>query len=69
MIRDLKQLYTAIVDNEVVFFDTNLKLFVQKLNDAEPTSRNYQYYYRGFQKTNILTFENNGKQYFLQKLL
>lgn len=69
MIRDLKSLYTAIVDNGVVFFETNLKLFVEKLNEAEPTSRNYQYYYREFQKTDKLTFENNGKKYFLQKLL
>ncbi len=69
MIRDLKSLYTAVVDNKVVFFETNLKFFIEKLNEVEPTARNYQYHYREFKKTDLIIFENEGKKYFLQKLL
>ncbi|MGB2528555.1 hypothetical protein [Flagellimonas sp. SN16] len=69
MIRDLKALYTAVVDNEVVLFETNLKLFVEKLNKMEPSSRNYQYYYRQFQKKKLLTQELGSKKYHIQELM
>jgi hypothetical protein len=70
MIRDLKSLYTAVVDNKVVLFDTNLKLFVESLNKLEPESRNYDFYYREFKKSQHLVFQNNkGLEYHLQKLL
>lgn len=70
MIRDLKSLYTVIVDNKVVLFETNLKLFIERLNKIEPESRNYDYYYREFKKLNALEFTNNqGVKYHLQKLL
>tara|TARA_R110000868_G_scaffold225161_2_gene477430 strand:- start:1416 stop:1628 length:213 start_codon:yes stop_codon:yes gene_type:complete len=70
MIRDLKSLYTAVVDNKVVLFDTNLKLFVKGLNKLELETRNYDYYYREFKKSQQLVFQNNkGLTYHLQKLL
>lgn len=70
MIRDLKSLYTLITDNRVVIFDTNLKSFVEKLNDFESDTRNYDYYYRELKKTQLIEFQNNsGRKYYLQKLL
>lgn len=70
MIRDLKHLYTAVSDNEVVAFNTNLKYFVESLSNIEPEARNYQYYYREFQKGSKLLFENSvGRKYVLQKVL
>lgn len=70
MIRDLKSLYVAILDNEVVFFDTNLKLFVEKLNNLESDSRNYDHYYREFKKSHNVVYKNSkGVGYHLQKLL
>lgn len=70
MIRDLKSLYTAVVDNKVVLFDTNLRLFVEGLNKLEPNTRNYDYYYREFKKSQHLVFQNDkGLTFHLQKLL
>jgi hypothetical protein len=70
VIRDLKSLYTLITDNRVVIFDTNLKSFVEKLNDFESDTRNYDYYYRELKKTQLIEFQNNsGRKYYLQKLL
>jgi hypothetical protein len=70
MIRDLKSLYTAIVDNKVVLFETNLRLFVEGLNKLEPDTRNYDYYYREFKKSKHLVFlSENGLVYHLQKIL
>lgn len=70
MIRDLKSLYVAIVDNEVVVFETNLKLFVEELTKIESETRNYDYYYREFKKSNkVLLLNNDNKEYHLQKLL
>jgi len=70
MIRDLKSLYAAVLDNKVVIFDTNLKSFVQKLNDFDSNSRNYDYYYRQFKNTKFIEYQNNSdKKVYLQKLL
>ncbi len=70
VIRDLKSLYTVIVNNKVVAFDTNLKSFIEKLNDLESESRNYDYYYREFKKSHDYKFQNkDGVKYHLQKLL
>ncbi len=69
MIRDLRALYTAVVDNRVVLFETNLKNFVEKLNEMEPTSNNYMYYYRAFKKEKLIVQEIDGKEYHLQELL
>ncbi len=48
----------AIKDNEVVTFGTNLKKFVQQLNDMEISSRNYAYFYRIFRKGNLIKVKN-----------
>ncbi|MGH1387514.1 hypothetical protein [Kordia sp.] len=70
MIRDLKSLYVAIVDNEVVVFETNLKLFIEELGKIESEIRNYDYYYRQFKKSSKQSLVNsNSKKYYLQKIL
>lgn len=69
MIRDLKNLYTLVIDNKVVMFETNLKKFVDELNEIEPETRNYDYYYRKFKKINQITFENTkGVKHYIQKV-
>lgn len=70
MIRDLKSLYVAIVDNKVVVFETNLKLFIEELGKIESETRNYDYYYRKFKRSNmVLLLNSDYKTYYLQKLL
>ena len=69
VIRDLKKLYTANHDNEVVIFATNLKSFVDALANIEPNARNYAYYDREFKKISVLDFVgDSGKSYKLQKV-
>jgi hypothetical protein len=69
VIRDLKKLYTANHDNEVVIFATNLKSFVEELAKIEPNSRNYAFYDREFKKKVVLEFiGDSGKSYKLQKV-
>lgn len=69
VIRDLKKLYTANHDNEVVIFATNLKSFVEVLANIEPNARNYAYYDREFKKNSILIFTGvSEKVYKLQKV-
>ena len=69
VIRDLKKLYTANVDNEVVIFATNLKSFVEMLTKIEPNARNYAYYDREFKKFSALDFVGaSEKVYKLQKV-
>ena len=69
VIRDLKKLYTANHDNEVVIFATNLKSFVEILAKIEPNARNYAYYDREFKKVGLMDFVgDSGKSYKLQKV-
>lgn len=67
---NITALYVAITENRAVFFETNLKKFVTELNKLEPKSRNYDYYYRQFDKSDVVQFVNSkDKVYVLQKLL
>lgn len=69
VIRDLKKLYTANQNNEVVVFATNLKSFVELLNNIEPNARNYAYYDREFKKVPVMDFVGeSGKEYKLQEV-
>lgn len=68
MIRDLKNLYTAVVDSKVVLFDTNLSSFVERLNTLYDNTRNYDYYYRQFKKESYLSFTKGGQTIYLQKV-
>lgn len=68
MTRDLKSLYVAIVDNEVICFETNLKRFVEMFTGLEPKSRNYAWFYRSFDKQTRFELLIDSKQYFMQKV-
>ena len=69
VIRDLKKLYTANHDNEVVIFATNLKSFVEAIAKIEPNCRNYAYYDREFKKSALLEFMGVSENvYKLQKV-
>lgn len=70
MVRDLKCLYVAIKNNEVVFFETNLYMFVHNFKKLELEIRSYSYYNAKFKKENIIPFVNNNREtYFFQKVL
>lgn len=68
MNKDVKYLYIAIIDNKVVAFDTNLKMFVEKFMQVEKI-RNYDYFYRKFKKEDLFEYNTeSGKLYTIQKL-
>lgn len=70
MIRDLKSLYTAVKNNRVVLFETNLKKFHTAFSKIEPSCRKYDYFYRKFKKGKILEYLSEDEEiYFIQKLL
>lgn len=70
MNKELKKAFVAIKNNRVVIFDTNLKDFINKLNELEPNSRNYMYYYREFGKKKVLEYVNSkGEVYVLQQVV
>jgi len=70
MIRDLKAFYVAIIENEVVCFDTNLKLFVEQFGKLAPDSRNYDWFYRQFKASDKFSHTFNGNNvYFFQKVV
>lgn len=66
---NLKALYVCISDNEVLSFETNLKLFVELVNKSVPGSKNYMGFYRRFATDKRFSDTINGKEYFFQELL
>lgn len=69
MIRDLKAFYVAILDNEVVCFETNLKKFVPVFAKLESSARNYDWFYRRFKASQRFTIDIGGKAYWFQKVV
>lgn len=66
----IKSLYVAIVDNEVVCFDTNLKDFHIQLQELAKGCRNYDYFYRAFRKFSKIEYtDNDGNSFYIQKIL
>jgi len=68
---ELKEFYTANLDNEVVLFATNLKEFIELMRELEPTAvlREVSSYQKEFIKTSIITlFVSDTKIYNLQML-
>lgn len=61
-------LYVAVIDNEVVCFETNLKLFVLLFTQSVPEARNYDWFYRAFKKEKRFPQTIAGKEYYFQKL-
>lgn len=70
MIRDLKCFYVAIKNNEIVCYDTNLKLFLEKFGKMVPDLYSYSYYSKNFKKTKIIPVNTKQKEtYYLQKVI
>ncbi len=73
MLRDLKQLYVIIQNNEVVHFSTNLSAFCRELkknNFIVDQIKSDQTIKRYFDKNKKLTYlGTDGKIYILQKVL
>jgi hypothetical protein len=66
---NLKTLYVSINDNRVIMVDTNLKLFIERFIELQPSSRNYQWFYREFKKADYFKVGLEGKDFYFQKLL
>lgn len=62
-------LYVAVIDNEVVCFETNLKLFAALFSQSVPEARNYDWFYRAFKKEIRFSQVINNKEYYFQKLV
>ncbi|WP_435416288.1 hypothetical protein [Polaribacter aestuariivivens] len=54
MNKRITSLYVIVSDNKVVSFG-NLKDTITVFQNIEPESRNYQFYYRQFQKSDSFT--------------
>lgn len=67
---NISSAYVAILDNRAVAFETNLSKFWELFNKIEPECRNYKYYQRKFQESDVVKFVNKqDKIYILQKVL
>lgn len=62
-------LYVAILNNEVVCFDTNLKDFIIRFSKIEAQAKKYDHYYRRFRSESKFTQTLDGKEYFFQRLI
>lgn len=69
MIRDLKAFYVAVVDNEIVCFDTNVAKFHAKLVKLEPKCAGYDSFYKYFKNKPRFKLTLGGKEYHFQKLV
>lgn len=69
MIDNLKALYVAIFNNEVVCFETNLTAFYYAFNKIESEIKGYDSFYRRFKKEKHFMKLINGKEYWFQKVL
>lgn len=61
-------MFVAIVNNEIVLFDTNLTKFVARFNIYEKQSRNYTWFSRQFKKESHFSVTLSGKEYFFQEI-
>jgi len=69
MNKDIKALYVAIENNEVVCFDTNLSKFHLHFSNMEPQCPSYIIFHRAFKKGYKFTKTLSGKGYHFQKVL
>ena len=62
----LTLLYVVIKDNSVIAFETNLKGFVELINDLIPGTGSYGHFERRFKKDVAFKQEINGETYHFQ---
>jgi hypothetical protein len=65
----ITSLYVAISKNEVVCFETNLKMFVAIVNKEIPGTRNYDWFYRAFKDVSKFKIALNDQDYYFQRLI
>jgi hypothetical protein len=66
----ITSLYVAVLKNEVVCFDTNLKHFHNKLQKIAKGCRNYDYFYRQFRNSRYFEYTDaEGTIFYMQSLL
>ncbi|UII80027.1 hypothetical protein [Flagellimonas sp. CMM7] len=65
MNKNITSFFVANKDNVTVAFESNMADFIKVFQNVEPEARNYQYYYRQFQKGD--SFDWNG--YHFQQLV
>ena len=63
--KNITAFYVANKDNVTVAFGSNLKEFYNSFKEVYPDARNYQYFYREFQKINYFEYQ----EYLFQKLI
>lgn len=68
MNKHINQIITAILDNKVIYLDTNLKSFRNKFAELEPTFWNYYKLYPKLKKSSRVVFEVDDKKYFIQMI-
>jgi len=69
MNQNLKSLYALISDNKIALVDTNLKIFVERINAEYPITRNYDWFYRAFRKDDHFALNIDGKEFYFQRVL
>ncbi|WP_044403410.1 hypothetical protein [Lacinutrix sp. Hel_I_90] len=66
MNKQTSQIITAVLNNEVIYADTNLKSFRDNFAAIEPSFWHYYKLYPKMKKTNKVVFEVEDKQYHIQ---
>ncbi len=65
MNKNISSFFVVNKNNITVAFESNLSDFIKEFRNIEPSARNYQYYYRQFQKSS--SFQWN--EYYFQQLV
>lgn len=67
---NVKRLFIAISNNEIVFIATNLKDFISGMKNIDEGVKSKTYYDNHFKKNEIFYYQNpiTGKQYTFQKI-
>ncbi|AMR32394.1 hypothetical protein A0256_13660 [Mucilaginibacter sp. PAMC 26640] len=69
MNQNLTSLFAVVNDNKILLVDTNLKIFVERLNANFPGTRNYDWFYRAFKKNDRFSLVIDDNEYFFQKVI
>ena len=69
MNKNITSFFVVNFNNETVAFGSNLKELYDNFYKIERNCRNYQYYYRQFQKEPMFNHIVNEKKYLFQQLV
>jgi len=68
MNKSLKVLYTLLIDNVIIAFDTNFSAFHGKIKKIEPLMRSPKWFHDNFKEGDLIELKLEEKTYFIQKL-